>query len=84
MPDYTITLTDAQVKAVRVDMVDIQDWLENAIVVRAELAQNKIIEKLVAHCNENEIALAVGTSAQVDQAYELGLVSEASAEEVSP
>ena len=82
--NYTITLTDAQVKAVRVDMVDIQDWLENAIVVRAELAQNKIIEKLVAHCNENEIALAVGTSAQVDQAYELGLVSEASAEEVTP
>jgi len=82
--NYTITLTDAQVKAVRVDMVDIQDWLENAITVRAELAQNKIIEKLVAHCNENEIALAVGTSAQVDQAYELGLVSEASAEEVTP
>lgn len=82
--NYTITLTDAQVKAARVDMVDIQDWLENAITVRAESAQNKIIEKLVAHCNENEIALAVGTSAQVDQAYELGLVSEASAEEVSP
>ena len=82
--EYTITLTDAQVKAARVDMVDIQDWLENAITVRAELAQNNIIEKLVAHCNENEIALAVGTSAQVDQAYELGLVSEASAEEVSP
>lgn len=82
--NYTITLTDTQVKAVRVDMVDIQDWLENAITVRAELAQNKIIEKLVAHCNENEIALAVGTSAEVDQAYELGLVSEASAEEVTP
>ena len=82
--EYTITLTDAQVKAVRVDMVDIQDWLENAITVRAELAQNKIIEKLVAHCNENEIALAVGTSAQVDQAYELGLVSEASTEAVTP
>jgi len=75
--DITITLTDTQVKSAEVEMADIQDWLENAINVRADLAQKKIIEKLVAHCNENEIALAVGADAQVNQAYELGLVIRA-------
>ena len=75
--DITITLTDTQVKSAEVEMADIRDWLENAINVRADLAQKKIIEKLVAHCNENEIALAVGADAQVNQAYELGLVIRA-------
>ena len=75
--DITITLTDTQVKSAEVEMADIQDWLENAINVRADLAQKKIIEKLVAHCNENEIALAVGADAQVNQAYDLELVQRA-------
>ena len=83
--DITITLTDTQVKSAEVEMADIQDWLENAINVRADLAQKKIIEKLVAHCNENEIALAVGADAQVNQAYELGLVIRAAdVEESTP
>lgn len=75
--EYTISLTDTQVKSAEVEMADIQDWLENAINVRAEIAQKKIIEKLVAHCNKNEIALAVGEAAQVQQAYDLELVQRA-------
>jgi len=75
--EITITLTDTQVKSAEVEMADIQDWLENAITVRADIAQKNIIEKLVAHCNENEIALAVGVDAQVQQAYDLGLVMRA-------
>lgn len=75
--EYTITLTDTQVKSAEVEMADIQEWLENAITVRADLAQKAIIEKLVAHCNENEIALEVGADAQVQQAYDLGLVMRA-------
>ena len=35
------------------------------------------LEKLIAHCNENEIALAVGEAAQVQQAYDLELVEKA-------
>lgn len=75
--NYTITLTDTQVKSAEVEMADIQDWIENAISVRVEIAQKHIIEKLVAHCNENEIALEVGADAQVQQAYDLGLVMRA-------
>lgn len=75
--EYKITLTDTQVKSAEVEMADIQEWLENAITVRADLAQKAIIEKLVTHCNENKIALAIGADAQVQQAYDLGLVIRA-------
>lgn len=75
--EYTITLTDTQVKSAETEMMDIQEWLENAIFVRADIAQKNIIEKLVAHCNENQIALEVGADAQVQQAYDLGLVMRA-------
>lgn len=75
--EYTITLTNTQVKSAETEMASIQEWLENAITTRADLAQKGIIEKLVAHCNENEIALAVGADAQVQQAYDLGLVIRA-------
>lgn len=82
--DITITLTDTQVKSAEVEMADIQEWLENAITVRADLAQKHIIKTLVAHCNENEIALAVGADAQVQQAYDLGLVARAADASVEP
>jgi hypothetical protein len=82
--DYTITITETEKKAMETITVDVDDWITNAAQNRARIAIEEIVALLVAHCNENQIALAVGTSAQVDQAYELGLVSEASAEEVSP
>lgn len=82
--DYTITITETEKKAMETITVDVDDWITNAAQNRARIAIEEIVALLVAHCNENGIALAVGTSAQVDQAYELGLVSEASAEEVSP
>ena len=82
--DYTITITETEKKAMETITVDVDDWITNAAQNRARIAIEEIVALLVAHCNENQIALAVGTSAQVDQAYGLGLVSEASAEEVSP
>ena len=41
------------------------------------MAQEEIIAKLIAYCNENSIALAVGTDAQVTQAYTLKVVDTA-------
>ena len=78
--DITITLTDTQVKSAEVEMADIQEWIQNAINVRADIAKKAILEKLITHCNENEIALAVGEAAQVTQAYTLGVVSKATSD----
>lgn len=77
MANITVTLSDTQVKCLEYVANSIQDWTDNALHDRARVAQEEIIAKLVAHCNTNEIALAVGTDAQVTQAYDLGLIKTA-------
>jgi len=82
--DITITITDTQFKSAEVEMADVQEWIQNAFDVRAEISKKMIIEKLIAHCNENEIALAVGEDAQVQQAYDLKVVERAADATSSP
>jgi hypothetical protein len=74
--DYTITITQTQKKAMETITVDIDDWITNAATARADIAIQEIVAKLVAHCNDNEIAMAVGQDAQVTQAYDLGIVEK--------
>jgi len=74
MANYTVTLTDAEDKSLRYVAASAQDWIDNAAKNRARIAKKEIIAKLVAHCNENSIALAVGEDAQVTQAFDLGVV----------
>jgi hypothetical protein len=40
---YTITLTDAQDKALSVIAVDQQDWIENAVFERCRIAIDEIV-----------------------------------------
>ena len=77
MANITVTLSDTQVKCLEYVANSIQDWTDNALHDRARVAQEEIIAKLVAHCNANEVAIAVGTDAQVTQAYDLGLIKTA-------
>jgi len=76
MADYTITLTDTEVKAMKTVMVDIDEWITNAATNRARIAKEDILAINMAHCNANNIALATGEDAQVQQAYDLKLVEE--------
>ena len=75
--NYTITLTETERKAMEFICVDVDDWITNAATERARLAKLEIIELLVAHCNENDVQLAVGQDAQIDQAYDLGIIQTA-------
>jgi len=77
MPDITVTLTDTENKALEYAAVSVQDWADNALTNRARIAKDEIIALLVAHCNANDVALAVGEDAQVTQAYDLGVVRTA-------
>ena len=77
MADVTVKLTDTQTKCLEYSAYSVQDWCDNAIHNRARVAQEEIIAKLIAYCNENSIALAVGTDAQVTQAYTLKVVDTA-------
>lgn len=77
MADITVTVTDTQLKGLEYVANSVQDWADNALHNRASSAIKEIVEILVAHCNANDIALAVGQDAQVTQAYDLGLVKTA-------
>lgn len=77
MANITVTVTDTQTKCLEYAAYSVQDWCDNAIHNRARIAQEEIIAKLVTHCNDNSIALAVGVDAQVTQAYSLGVVDTA-------
>ena len=74
MPDITISITDTELKSLEYAAVSPADWADNAVTNRARIAKEEIIAKLVAHCNANSIALAVGEDAQVTQAFDLGVV----------
>ena len=76
--DYTITLTTTEQKSLEYITPDVDDYITNFSTERARIAKLEIISLLVAHCNANDIALAVGEDAQILQAYELGVVSAAS------
>jgi hypothetical protein len=77
MPNITVVLTDTQNKCMEYASVSVQDWADNALHNRARIAQEEIIAALVAHCNENDIAIATGVDAQVTQAFDLGAVKTA-------
>ena len=72
--DYTITLTDTQVKALEYITDDPKNWIKNAAEARAQIAVADILPLLTAHCNANNIQLAVGEAAQITQAYDLGVI----------
>jgi len=79
MPDITISLTDTENKAMEYVAASVQDWADNAVTNRARIAVDEICGLLMTHCNENEIAMAVGKDAQVTQAFELEVVKTAAA-----
>ena len=77
--DYTVTLTDTEQKAMEYYAADVDDWITNAATNRARIAIQDIIALNTAHCNANSIAIAVGVDAQVQQAFDLGVVQTAAA-----
>ena len=79
MSEHNITLEDWEYKCFEYLMKDedIDSWLLNFAKERARKASVEILSALMEHCNENDIALAVGKAAQIEQAFELGVVKTA-------
>ena len=80
MPSYTINITDDEKKCLDTVMVDIGEWGQNSVKVRAINAKEEILPKLYAHCNANGLSIAAGESAQIAQAYAVGIAHTASAD----
>ena len=79
MATLTIEVTATELKAMQYAALNPQDWADNAVTNRARIAIDEICGMLMTHCNDNEIAMAVGKDAQVAQAFELGVVMTAEA-----
>ena len=81
MSEHNITLEDWEYKCFQYLMrdEDIDGWLLNFAKERARKASVEILSILMEHCNENDIALAVGKAAQIQQAFELGVTQTATA-----
>jgi len=77
MPDITISITDTEKKALDYICAGISTYADDFLTNRARKAKEEIITLNTAHCNANSIAIAVGESAQIDQAYSLGVVKTA-------
>lgn len=74
--EYIITITEAEKIAMEYISVDVKEWIENSAKARAFIAMKEIQSMLVDHCNNNEIALAIGLDAQISQAKELGILQK--------
>ena len=73
----TTEVTDSQYRCLEYITIDPADFVENAATFRAHLAKQEILPLLVAYCNEKNISLATGESAQIEQAYTLGVIKTA-------
>ena len=83
MVDITVSLTDTENKCLEYAAASVQDWADNALQNRARIAKDEIIAALVVHCNAEGVAIATGEAAQVDQAFDLGVVQTAAARNAS-
>ena len=79
MPNYNVSITDTEKKILEYDIVGISTWIDNAVEAKIKSTQQKIITLNTKHCNENGIAIGVGVTAQIDQAYSLGVIKTAEA-----
>jgi hypothetical protein len=73
--DYTITLTEAEQKAMEYITADVDDWITNAATNRARIAIDEICDLYVKHKLDNNQAIIVTNKPDmVLAAYEEGLV----------
>ena len=78
MATYTITLSDAEDKALGVVALSQQDWIDNAATNRARIAIDEICDLYVKHKLENNQPItATNKPDMVLAAYEEGLVKTA-------
>lgn len=75
--DYTITLTDAQDKALSFVAVSQQDWIENVVQDRCRIAINEIVKICVDKCLENDIQIPGSKDDMVELAFTKGWVKSA-------
>ncbi len=76
--DYTITLTEAEQKAMEYIAADVDEWITNAATNRARIAIDEICDLYVKYkLDNNQPIIATNKPDMVLAAYEEGLVKTA-------
>ena len=83
MAEYKVTTSEHDEKCLDYVMVGIQTWIDNAVATQIRISQQEIIKLNMEHCNANGITIGVGVTAQVEQAYNLGIVTTAEARNIT-
>jgi hypothetical protein len=69
MANYTITLTEAENKALSYAALAQQDWIDNAVHERCRIAIDEIVAITVQKCLETNTAIPGSKDAMVDLAF---------------
>jgi hypothetical protein len=77
MTNYTITLTEAENKALSYAALSQDDWIQNAVHDRCRIAIEEIVALTVQKCLETNTAIPGSKDAMVDLAFEQGWVKTA-------
>ena len=77
MTTYTITLTEAENKALSYAALAQQDWIDNAVHARCHVAIEEIVALTVQKCLETNTAIPGSKDAMVDLAFTQGWVKTA-------
>lgn len=77
MTTYTITLTEAENKALSYAALTQQEWIDNAIHTRCYAAIEEIVAITVKKCLETNTAIPGSEDAMVDLAFANGWVKTA-------
>jgi hypothetical protein len=72
MTTYTVTLTDAEDKALAYVTSTQQDWIDNAVHERCRIAIEEIVAMTVQKCLDNNIQIPSSKDAMVELAYTQG------------
>ena len=77
MATITITLTETQYKGLEYAALSPQDWAENAVIERARIANDEIVNLTVQHCLDNGIQVPATREEIVAYAFDNGVVKTA-------
>ena len=77
MANYTITLTEAENKALSYAALSQDEWIQNAIHERCRVAIEEIVALTVQKCLETNTAIPGSKDAMVDLAFTQGWVKTA-------
>lgn len=75
--DFTVTLTDAEHKALAYVALDPAQWIDNAAHERCRVAMDEIVQICVAKCLETNTQIPGSKDAMVEFAYSQGWIQAA-------